>query len=110
MEPRAWRRDLAVGLLGVALGAALTSLGLRALRDGDRAWPPFPETEVADADSREVILRASQQHYLSGVIYFQKDRHASAREEWTLAVALDSRNADARAGLQRLDRIEGKPR
>jgi len=51
--------------------------------------------------------RASQQHYLSGVIYFQKQDYDKARDEWYLARELDPTNMDPRQGLDRIDRLYG---
>ncbi len=50
---------------------------------------------------------SSQQHYLSGVIYFQKGDYAKARDEWTLAKQLDPSNSDAQAGLDRINKLYG---
>jgi tetratricopeptide (TPR) repeat protein len=50
-------------------------------------------------------LRASQQHYLSGVIYFQKGDYEKARDEWKLALKLNPGNEDASLGLERIDKL-----
>ena len=47
----------------------------------------------------------SQQHYLTGIILFQKGDNAGARREWLLAKTLDPANSDAQAGLDRLEKI-----
>ncbi|MBI3551542.1 MAG: tetratricopeptide repeat protein [Elusimicrobia bacterium] len=49
----------------------------------------------------------SQQHYLSGMIYYQKQDYEKARDEWNLAKQLDPSNADADAGLQRIEKLYG---
>jgi hypothetical protein len=49
--------------------------------------------------------RAAQQHYLSGVISYQKGDYAKARDEWSLALRIDPDNVDAAAGLARVDRL-----
>lgn len=48
---------------------------------------------------------ASQQHYLEGLKYFQNSNYEKARDEWTIARQLDSGNADAAAGLKRIEQI-----
>jgi tetratricopeptide (TPR) repeat protein len=62
-----------------------------------------------DAGGRisEDAKRSSQQHYLSGVIYFQKGDYAKARDEWTRAKQLDPSNSDAIAGLDRIEKLYG---
>jgi Tfp pilus assembly protein PilF len=55
----------------------------------------------------EDARRSSQQHYLSGVIYFQKGDYVKARDEWTLALQLDPGNSDAKAGLERIEKLYG---
>ncbi len=49
----------------------------------------------------------SQQHYLSGMIYFQKQDYEKARDEFTLAKQLDPSNADAQQGLERIEKLYG---
>lgn len=48
---------------------------------------------------------ASQQHYLEGLKYFQNSNYEKARDEWTIARQLDPGNADAGAGLKRIEQI-----
>lgn len=64
--------------------------------------PPSPPLPSAAETAKEDALRASQQHYLSGVIFFQKGDYKMAREHWELAVNLDPANEDAAAGLAKL--------
>jgi len=59
------------------------------------------------AGPTEEARRSSQQHYLSGVIFFQKGDYEKARDEWNLAVQLDPGNSDARAGLERIEKLYG---
>jgi hypothetical protein len=47
----------------------------------------------------------SQQRYLNGIILFQKGDNEGARREWLLAKQFDPANADAQAGLERLDKV-----
>ncbi|MBI5631045.1 MAG: hypothetical protein HY921_09190 [Elusimicrobia bacterium] len=53
----------------------------------------------------EDAKRSSQQHYLSGVIFFQKGDYDKARDEWGLAKQLDPSNSDAQAGLERIEKV-----
>ncbi|MBI4377190.1 MAG: tetratricopeptide repeat protein [Elusimicrobia bacterium] len=55
----------------------------------------------------EDARRQSEQHYISGVIFFQKGDYEKAREEWTLARQLDPSNSDAQAGLERIEKLYG---
>jgi tetratricopeptide (TPR) repeat protein len=48
---------------------------------------------------------ASQQHYLEGLKAFQNSNYDKARDEWTIARQLDPGNADAAAGLKRIEQI-----
>ena len=52
-------------------------------------------------------MRQSQQHYLSGMIYFQKGDYAKARDEWQVSLKLDRDNDDARVGLERIKKLYG---
>jgi tetratricopeptide (TPR) repeat protein len=45
----------------------------------------------------------SQQHYLEGLKYFQNSNYEKARDEWTIAKQLDPNNADAEAGMKRIE-------
>lgn len=47
--------------------------------------------------------RAANQHYLSGVVFFQSGDHAKALEEWKLCAHVEPGNADCAAGLKRLE-------
>jgi len=47
----------------------------------------------------------SQQHYLEGVKYFQNANYEEARREWKIARKMDPSNADAAAGLKRIEQI-----
>ncbi len=55
----------------------------------------------------ELDKGASQQHYLAGVVYYQKGEYGKAREAWLTALKLNPENSDAAAGLEKLkDRRE----
>jgi hypothetical protein len=41
------------------------------------------------------------------VVYFQKGDYNKARDEWALAKQLDPSNADAQAGLERIEKLYG---
>ena len=47
----------------------------------------------------------SQQAYLAGLNAFQKSDYELARERWEKALALDPKNGDAQAGIQRVDKL-----
>jgi tetratricopeptide (TPR) repeat protein len=47
--------------------------------------------------------RAAIRHWHTGIIYFQKQNYAKAREEWKECRALDPGNDDCATGLRRLD-------
>lgn len=64
---------------------------------------PVPR-KVAPVDEQ-----ASQQSYLSGMIYYQRGEYEKARAEWLMAVKLDPSNSDAKAGLARLDKLSTSP-
>ncbi|MEK7721040.1 MAG: hypothetical protein AAB359_01470 [Elusimicrobiota bacterium] len=48
---------------------------------------------------------AAQNHYMEGIKYFQNSNYDKARDEWTIARQLDPDNADAAAGLKRIESI-----
>lgn len=48
---------------------------------------------------------AAQQHYMEGIKFFQNSNYDKARDEWTIARQLDPGNADAAAGLKRIESI-----
>ena len=91
-------QDVAAGL------ARVRQLLGRTPRSGEaiplQAAPVFDRSETRSEDQRR-----SQQHYLSGVIYYDKGDYAKAREEWVLALRIDPDNVDAAAGLARVDRL-----
>lgn len=47
----------------------------------------------------------SQMRYLNGVILYQKGNYLGAQKEWNAALQLDPENDDARAGLQKLEKL-----
>jgi tetratricopeptide (TPR) repeat protein len=65
-----------------------------------QSTPAFDKSEARSEDQR-----SSQQHYLTGVVYYDKGDYAKAREEWSAALRLDPDNADAATGLTRVDRL-----
>ncbi|MBI4655973.1 MAG: hypothetical protein HY746_04395 [Elusimicrobia bacterium] len=66
--------------------------------------PGMPVIEKPQGISEENRM-ASQQHYLEGLKHFQNSNYAKARDEWTIAKQLDPGNADAEAGLKRIEQI-----
>ncbi|MFA6004434.1 MAG: tetratricopeptide repeat protein [Elusimicrobiota bacterium] len=82
-----------------AAGAAGTGTAPEAGAGGQAGAAP-----VASSDDNK---RQSQQYYLSGLIYFQKNDFDKARNDWTHALQLDPANADAKAGLERINNLYG---
>lgn len=66
----------------------------------DRPAPKIP--------SKPSLDRAAEQHYLSGVIYYQKGSYERAREEWLQAKSIDPDNPDVLSGLARVDALIGE--
>lgn len=62
--------------------------------------PPAQRAAPQPAVQRDPQM--SQQLYLEGVIFYQKGDSAKTRERWEQALALDPKNDDARAGLEKL--------
>lgn len=57
------------------------------------------------AKAADSAVPPAQRHYLEGVKYFQNSDYPKAREEWKKARKMDPSNADAAAGLKRIDQI-----
>jgi tetratricopeptide (TPR) repeat protein len=55
--------------------------------------------------SSEDSRKSSGQHYLSGMIFYQKGDLEKAKDEWTLSRQLDPGNSDAQAGLDRIEKM-----
>jgi tetratricopeptide (TPR) repeat protein len=91
-------RDVAAGLARVRklLGRSPRIGGAIPLQSGS-AFDRGPE--------RAEDQRAAQQHYLAGLIFYQKGDYSKARDEWSLALRIDPDNVDAAAGLARVDRL-----
>ena len=67
---------------------------------------PFQSGSAFDrSPERAEDQRAAQQHYLAGLIFYQKGDYSKARDEWSLALRIDPDNVDAAAGLARVDRL-----
>lgn len=63
---------------------------------------PVPlQTGAVSEDAK----KSSEQHYLSGVIYYEKSDYQQARNEWVLAKQLNPENSDAAAGLEKIDKL-----
>ncbi|MCG2724817.1 MAG: hypothetical protein L6420_00945 [Elusimicrobia bacterium] len=64
---------------------------------------------IEDDGSKKRILQenriSAQHHYLAGLKYFQNSEYEKAKNEWTIAKQLDPENADAQAGLKRIENI-----
>ncbi len=70
---------------------------------------PTKSGPIVDDGRKKRILQenriASQHHYLAGLKYFQNSDYEKAKNEWTIAKQLDPENADAQAGLKRIENI-----
>ncbi|MBI5241833.1 MAG: tetratricopeptide repeat protein [Elusimicrobia bacterium] len=91
-------RDVAAGL------ARVRQLLGRSPRAGD-AIPLQAGSAFDRSPERAEDQRAAQQHYLAGVIFYQKGDYARARDEWSRALRIDPDNVDAAAGLARMERL-----
>ena len=85
--------------LGARLALWLEKTRFDAAAAPARSGPPA-RTPGSDSSGQE-----SQQHYLTGIIFFQKGDTEGARREWLLAKKLDPANSDAQAGLERLEKV-----
>lgn len=91
-SPESFERNRATARkLGARVSRWLEKSEFRAEASPARSVGPTPEMD-------------SQQHYLTGIIYFQKGDVEGARREWLLAKKLDPANTDAQAGLDLLGR------
>ena len=77
-----------------------------AAKTAPAAGPVIAGGALSGAPSEE-SKRSSQQHYLSGVIFFQKGDYDKARDEWNLAKQLDPGNSDPQTGLERIEKLYG---
>jgi hypothetical protein len=69
---------------------------------------PFPKRR-APARGAGGAKALSQQHYLAGVLGYQKGDYDAAHREWQKALDLDPTNDDARIGLDKLNKLFGEP-
>lgn len=60
---------------------------------------------AAGAPAADAALPPSQRHYLDGMKYFQNADYERARDEWRAALKLDPANAEAAAGLRRVQQV-----
>ena len=67
-----------------------------------------PAQSPAAAGKTAGKTELSEEHYTSGVKYFQNADYAKARDEWRQALKLDPKNTGAAAGLARIKAITGK--
>jgi tetratricopeptide (TPR) repeat protein len=68
---------------------------------------PSKKESVTEPGPRAAEDKGSQEHYLQGLIYYEKGDYEKARREWVEAVRLDPHNDDARLGLQRIEKLYG---
>lgn len=60
---------------------------------------------AAGAPAADAALPPSQRHYLDGMKYFQNADYERARDEWRAALKADPANAEAAAGLRRVQQV-----
>ena len=77
----------------------------KAKKEAEARNPSASNAPVSTGAASEDNKRSSQQHYLSGVIFFQKGDFDKARDEWNLSIQLDPSNSDAKAGLERIEKL-----
>lgn len=77
----------------------------KAEADAKRKGMTMEEVAKKPAGISEENKAAAQVHYLEGLKYFQNSNYDDARNEWTKAKQLDPSNADAAAGLKRIEQI-----
>lgn len=73
------------------------------------AEPPPAEEEIKPQPSSEENKRKAIKHWNAGIIYFQKQDYAKAKDEWLLCKQFDPSNTDCNTGLQRIDSTYGGP-
>ena len=66
-----------------------------------------PVAPAKPAPAKSADAMSSQQLYLEGVIYYQKGDYEKARERWKKSAQLDPGNGDAKAGLERIEKLYG---
>lgn len=60
---------------------------------------------AAPAADAGAALPTAQRHYVEGMKYFQNADYERARDEWRAALKLDPANAEAAAGLRRVQQV-----
>jgi hypothetical protein len=74
---------------------------------------PLTETQAPVDARRDLaadpsdLTRQSQQHYLSGMVYYAHGDYDLAKREWESAVKADPQNADAQTALKRVKQVLG---
>jgi tetratricopeptide (TPR) repeat protein len=79
----------------------------KAAAAGQTTQPPAGQTGAPPPQNAESNKQASQQAYLEGVIYYQKNDYEKARDKWLHAKQLDPGNSDAIAGLEKIEKLYG---
>ncbi|MDQ7772111.1 MAG: hypothetical protein RDU13_01175 [Elusimicrobiales bacterium] len=72
-----------------------------AKRKGVASGPIEKKPQGVSEENRQ----AAQRHYMEGIKHFQSANYDKARDEWTIAKQLDPGNADAEAGLKRIEQL-----
>ncbi|MDE1975966.1 MAG: tetratricopeptide repeat protein [Elusimicrobia bacterium] len=66
-----------------------------------------PAAPQASGQISAEARHASEQHYISGMIYYNEGNYEKARQEFSVAKELDPNNSDAEVGLERVQQIFG---
>lgn len=77
----------------------------KAEAEAKRKGMTMEEVQKKPVGISEENKAAAVQHYMAGLKYFQDSNYDKARDEWTIAKQLDPTNADAAAGLKRIEQI-----
>ncbi|KAF0127281.1 MAG: Tetratricopeptide domain-containing protein [Elusimicrobia bacterium] len=72
-----------------------------AKRKGVASGPVEKKPQGVSEENRQ----SAQRHYMEGIKHFQSANYDKARDEWTIAKQLDPGNADADAGLKRIEQL-----
>jgi len=76
----------------------------QAQQQGGSPAAAAPQTPgVVSAESKH----AAEQHYISGMIYYNEGNYDKARQEFSIAKELDPNNSDAEVGLERIQQMYG---
>lgn len=93
---------------------------LEAKKEQERIRAELQEELKASEEAKRKILsvtevseesrRASEEHYLRGLVHYQNGEYEKARTEWTLAKQFNPAHTEADAGLKRIEQMYGTAR